>query len=196
MSRALLSSAILAICLAASPAHAAPVLLVQFAYDTGDFNIGPLPTEVPFGFWAEEGIGPTNYVGWVEEYTVNDVGMSFFAPPEMLTGGTAALMSPSAEYWLGNGGNLSTEGRLIDLPSGTGFCNGYACTTVFVPDVSQYVVTAMERTIDKLVLTLIVPDRYYGLEAAHTIRLYGERVPEPSAVALVWLALVIKNCVR
>ena len=199
MSRALLLSAILAICFAAAPAQATPIPLLEMTWQQGDFENGPLPVTVPFRFEAS-GEHSTEYLDWTTEYGPGDVAVSFMAPAQIVNGANAALADQRASYTLENGpGNfvgpvfLFVDGKQISQ----GPCDvNFFCSTFFVDDVTAHTVIAVERIIDYLILTEIEVGEHYAIAASQTIRYWGVPIPEPSSVALVLFALVIKNFVR
>jgi hypothetical protein len=143
----------------------------------------------PFQFRAyEENIFPTPvYFAWEGNYSVADVGDSFFAPPDVVNGATAALRSPTAIFDLQSGAFGFSQRRLNEVPWGVENCSGPNHTCVFVDDPSDYFVTSIERTIDMLAITAASTSTYH-IQGAQTIRLFGEHIPEPRTAALVILA--------
>jgi hypothetical protein len=100
--------------------------------------------------------------------------MSFFASPDIVEGATAARASSTAIYDLKTGGQFFSGGKDSRWNDG-------------LP--SDYSITAIERVIDKLTLTRIDASRYI-VDAAQTIRVWGEVVPEPDTAALLIIAML------
>jgi hypothetical protein len=154
----------------------AATLLVEFGHEFGmGGNPPPLPTTVPFEVQAyEENIFfPTSvYFTWVNQYSVADVGKTFLAPAGIHEGVNLALDSPTATFELQSGAFGHSTRRLSEHPPG-GECIGPNRTCVFVENPAIYYVTAVERTITKLVI-----DPNFGLiQGAQTVRIFGEPVP-------------------
>jgi hypothetical protein len=100
--------------------------------------------------------------------------MSFFASPEIVAGANAARNSTTAIYSLKTGGQFFSGGEDSRWNDG-------------LP--SDYFITAVERVIDKLVLTRIDQSRY-TVDAAQRIRVWGDVVPEPNTAALLIIAMM------
>jgi hypothetical protein len=166
--------------LAPAASDAAPILLVEFTHKVSAVEGGePLPATVPFDFDAYEPF-PLVYFSFRGEYGANDVGMTYIAPPEVVIGANQAFASPSATYLLETGpANFSSSRHLS--PSS---CQTHECLVVFVDDVTDYLVTSVERAIDQLTLTR-TQGNLYILDGAQRVRFWGERIPEPNALALL-----------
>jgi hypothetical protein len=170
--------AILAILSSFTPARgqAAPIILKELSYSDGGTQFSPPPLSLPFDFRIyEPNIFPTPvYVSWIENYSSADVGISFYAPPEIVAGASAARVSATALSLLeivGSGAFHSTEPWSPGFPSG-------------------YYITAIERVIDNLVITPIHETRY-TVQFAHRVRIWGEPIPEPRTVGLSTIGIAV-----
>jgi hypothetical protein len=160
MSRPLLLSSILAICVAA-PIHAAPMLLVEFSHSVNAVETeDPLPAAVPFGIYAGEESQPPYFI-WREEYPSSAIGTTFLAPAQVVEGANQAIASATTGYLLETGPANFSSG-------GSHFLMGNT-------------VTSVERIIDQLVITRTQGD-FYVLEAAQRIRFWGVPIPEANAI--------------
>jgi hypothetical protein len=144
--------------------HAAPIVIKELSYSDGGTQFSSVPTSLPFDFRIyEPNIFPTPvYVSWIQNYSPADVGMSFFAPPDVVAGASTARSSPTALALLeivGSGAFHSTELWQPSFPAG-------------------YYITAIERVVDNLVITPVHESRY-TVEFAQRVRIWGEPVPEP-----------------
>jgi hypothetical protein len=159
----------------AGEVRGAPIVLKEItAIGRGEQTL-PFPglplTSAPFNFQIlVENVFPTPvYAEWPENYSPAQVGMSFFAPPDVVAGATAARSSTTAVYSLQTGGQ---------------FFSGGAANLWYLELPPNYSITAMERIVDKLTLTRIDASRYI-VDAAQTIRVWGEPIPEPGTIALL-----------
>ena len=197
MSRALLLSAILAICLAAAPAVAAPTLIAEFLQEAIWFTPGnQLPTEVGFSFGVHN--QPTNATAhWSQVLTTAEIGQTFIAPMDVVADFAAIPISPQTYLVMNIGPQPGGEVQLMDLQPLPPM-NSIPVGTLHVPDVADYVISGIDRTIDDVVIEWVPTGegQYYYIGGAQTVRLYGTLVPEPSTVALGLLALAIKTFVR
>jgi hypothetical protein len=137
-------------------------------------------------FWFSASLAPDGnppLLQWFESYGMDDVGDSFFAPPEVVNNAAIALKSPSTYYIMITAGlsDPAGPGRLIDW-STSDPCN--PCATVFVSDVTAHEVSAVERVIDSLV---VEPTGFgtWVFGGKQTIRFWGEPIPEPNSLALL-----------
>lgn len=165
-----------------STAHcpASPILLAQFTLSVAAPEFGSAPPTVDFGFRAyQPGPFPTPvYFTWQEPYQVSDVGMTFLAPTEVVEGVNDARTSTSAEYSLDIGpANFATW--VLNQPS---TCD-HACLEVLVPDIAAHTIMSVERIIDQLIIT--PQGNRHFLQGKQRIRLWGEPIPEPTAVAML-----------
>jgi hypothetical protein len=135
-----------------------------------------LPLEsAPFDFRIYEPHIPAfSYAIWPEDYSPSDAGLSFFASPDIVAGANAARESTTAIYSLKTGGQFFSGGEDSRWHVGLS------------PD---FHITALERVIDKLTLTRIDASRYI-VDAAQTIRVWGEVIPEPNTAALLIIAML------
>jgi hypothetical protein len=192
--RILLAFTIFAICSLRS-AIAAPMPLIEFSYETTNFQGGLLPSAAPFSFLVEDERTPQpalKYVDWAGDYRPADVGVSFFAPAGIVAGANLGLASATALYSMKIGStNFSSSAILNALPTGTNqlACQGFPCKNPLVPNLREFTVTAVERIINELQLSNIQPNQSYLLEGKQTIRFWGVRVPEPPTCAFIvfWL---------
>jgi hypothetical protein len=198
MSRSFLAFALLTV-VRAAPAAATTVPLVEFNWQQTDFENGPLPDTVAFSYMGFKQT-PTSgqlLLDWTSQHGAADIGMSFWAAPEIVANAVAALAVPNVDYILTNGpanfiGPLNLFGA-DGIPSGpTGGCGpNQFCTNRFVPDFENYTVISLERVIDYLVLTEVQPADppfeagSYTLAASQTIRYWGIRVPESTSGVLL-----------
>jgi hypothetical protein len=172
--------------LAAAPALAAPIPLVEFTYEKqpkfgGDFPPPVRDWEFQFSAsLAPDGV-PALFV-WLGFYGMDDVGKTFPAPAHVVTGAGQALASESTNYTMFTAGfsNPGGPSRLIDMISSNP-CN--PCARIRVPDPMAYRVTAVERVIDSLIVENLGPNWVVG--GKQTIRFLGELVPEPHTVAVL-----------
>jgi hypothetical protein len=159
--------------LIANSADSAPIVLEELSATEAGQLFTALPISVPFDFRIyEPNVFPTPvYFTWFENYSAADIGKSFLAPQNVVDGAIAAFPSPTALYVLQTGGPFFTEPfrwTFVGLPLG-------------------YQITAIERVIDEIVLTPISEDRYF-VNAAQTIRIWGEPIPEPGTISFSLIA--------
>jgi hypothetical protein len=157
------------LCVVAGPANAAPILLVEFSDSVTTAELGnPSPATVPFDFDAYDPILSLTYADWRQEYGPSDVGMTFSAPAEIVTGVNQAISSPTSKYLLETGpANFSSE-RPFYLPAHT--------------------VTTVERIIDRLEILPPAGD-FYVLNAAQRVRIWGSPIPEANTISLLLIGV-------
>jgi hypothetical protein len=164
---------ILAVCSSAR-IHGAPIVIKELSYSDARTQILTSPQSLPFHFYIyEPRTEPTHvYASWLQNYSPADVGMSFFAPPEVVAGATTARNSRAALsiFEVNNGSIHSTP-----EPWWLGFRPGHY-------------ITAMEHVLDNLVISPI-DETHFTVEFAERIRVWGEPIPEPRAISLLGIAL-------
>jgi hypothetical protein len=199
MLRNILVAAVLVIVTAAR-VSAAPIPLLEMKWQQVDNENGPVPAAVEFNFAGGDTINLSYSFVWIAEHGLSDVGVSFWAPSDVVEGANTALSDPDAGYELVNGPfNPSGTFNLYDDaqdPSSEPPCpQPVQCAGVafYVDDFPSYTVTAVERVINYLVLTETEPYEppfQFGewlLESSQTIRYWG--VPEPGSVVLLSLGV-------
>lgn len=169
-----------------STCQAAPILLAEFKHDTIglELELGNVPATVPFDFEAYYTSGGTDFLSWEDDYGPMDVGMTFVAPQEIVDLATLTIAMPVFTFSLKTG-----PANFSDPMSFTfGTCGPGTCIQRFVPDLSQYTVTRVERIIDKLQLN-DAQGPFYHLSGAQTVRYWGVPVPEPFAAPLLLIGV-------
>ena len=156
------------------PADGAPMVVKQLLYDDGGQQFMELPTSLPFSFHIyEPRVFPTPvYATWLENYSPADVGKSFFAPPEVVAGATAARSSTTAL-------------AVLEVNFGSFHSTPEPWWLGFPMD---HYITAIERVVDNLVITPISQNRY-TVQFAQRVRIWAEPVPEPCTIALCAIAV-------
>jgi hypothetical protein len=193
------------LCFTCRPVTAAPIPLVEFSYvKVPQFGgVSPPPVrDWEFGFSASLALdGNPALFEWFDSYGADDVGQSFQAPVQVVSGAAQALASESTRYLMFTAGlsDPSAPGRLIDWASSSS-CN--PCAQILVADPTVYRVTAVERVINEL----IVENTGFGtwvIGGKQTIRFIGEPIPEPHSVAILALAFaycaalrIRRSCIR
>jgi hypothetical protein len=165
---------VLAVC-SSAPIQCAPIVVKELKYEDGGTQFSAPPTSLPFHFLIyEPRVFPTPvYASWVENYSSADVGKSFFAPPDVVAGATAARGSPTALVLI----EISGSGSLHSTPE--------PWWLGFPPD---HYITSIERVIDTLVITPIHETRY-TVQFAQRVRIWAEPIPEPATAALLVTAV-------
>jgi hypothetical protein len=144
----------------------------ELSYSDGGTVFAPLPTSLPFDFRIYESGTPIVHASWLENYSTVDVGMSFFAPPHVIAGATAARSSTTALSVLtvnGSGFHSTPEPWWLGIPS-------------------DHYITAIERVVDNLVIAPIHQTRYTVL-FTQRIRIWTEPIPEPRTMVLLAIVL-------
>jgi hypothetical protein len=160
----------------AAPTRSAPIVLKQLSQTDGGTQFATTPTSLPFGFFINEpNVFPTPvYASWTQNYSPADVGISFFAPADVVAGATAARSSATALAYLEvNGGVFN-----LSQPWSSGFPLNHK-------------ITAIERIVDQLVITPIHETRY-TVQFAQRVRIWGEPIPEPGTIILILVGSI--NC--
>jgi hypothetical protein len=163
-----------AVGLNAAPSHAAPIVVREISYDHGGTQASSLPTSLPFDFRIyEPTVEPTHvYTSWLQNYAPADVGMSFFAPAEVVAGATVARSSTTALV-------------VLEVNRGT-FHSTPEPWWLGIP--SDHYITDIERIVDSLVITPI-DETLYTVQFAQRLRIWAEPIPEPSTTRLLAIAL-------
>jgi hypothetical protein len=172
MLRNLLVATVLTIVVAGG-VSAAPMLLMEFthqvvAVESTEALSGPFPFRLEAyedGFGADPGYV---YFRWDDEYKASDVGMTFFAPPEVVAGASQAFASPRADYSLETG-----PGNLLHLEASDSFCQPNQCIMKHVPDLTTYWVTSVRRIIDQIEIEPL-GEVFRG---GQRIQFWGEPIP-------------------
>jgi hypothetical protein len=174
MRRTLLISLIFGVSFAA-PSKSAPIVLKELSYSDGGTQFAATPTSLPFDFRIyEPDIFPTPvYTTWLQNYSPADVGMSFFAPPEVVAGANASRTSTTAVADL--------------LVNGSAFHSDFHSVWVDFPP--GHNITAIERIVDQLVITPVHETRY-TVQFAQRVRIWGERIPEPGTILLLLIGSI------
>jgi hypothetical protein len=167
-------------CFATLSVHGAPTVVKQLSYsDGGTVPSGmvgsPPPTSVPFDFRIyEPNVFPTPvYTTWLQYYSPADVGMSFFAPPEVVAAATAARSSTTA---------------IADLEVNFGGFHQDDFGPWWVGFPPGHYITAIERVLDNLVL-IPISENLYTMQFAQRIRVWAEPIPEPRTIGLLAIAI-------
>jgi hypothetical protein len=174
--------AVIAIVFSAAPSLGAPIVAKVLSYTDGGTQFSSLPASLPFDFRIyEPTVSPTLvYTSWRQNYSPADVGKSFFAPPEIIVGATAARNSTTALVVLeitGSGAFHSTpEPWWLGFPAG-------------------HYITAIERIVDNLVITPVDQTRY-TVQFAQRVRIWTEPIPEPRTVALCAIVVSLASTYR
>lgn len=159
-----------------SVALATSVPIMEFRKLSGAFTGTPQTQPLPFGLGG--GMWPNSapqLFDWTTYHTAEDVGQSFFAPPEVVQGAQNLLYQWRAVYSIQNPFSPDQYDVLHNPPYGQDYpCDqaaSFACLTFLAPDLRDYYVTAIERTIDELTI------KPASLTAEQTITYWGDLKP-------------------
>jgi len=174
--RVLFSSLLLALCplLPTPAARAEPILLADAGlrigpYFSPSYDGGPIPMLFSIGF-AE----------WTRQLVPSDAGLMLAATPDLIAATSAAIAHPAAEI------SMRLEGAayattLDDVLDGL-WNQDFLFFHSYVPDFRSSVISDMTLTIDTFEVGGIGTN---SLEAAFTVRIFSEPVPEPASWLLV-----------
>jgi hypothetical protein len=167
---------------------AEPILLVEI-HNVGSSSL--TSGEPEMGFHFDIGIQGSD---WGVLATQNDVGKTFFAPSDLLQIYNEHLTSP--EFLFVSLTCCGATAHSFGAPPALNFGNvGRPFVTVtrvapnLGPNLVGYVLTDLTQTIDDITITH-VSDMRYNRSDAHTVRIYGEVVPEPATLLLVSTSLL------
>jgi hypothetical protein len=192
--RALLCLVISFTLASASPAE--PMLLAEL--ESHGFCYDCFPTNIRFEFAAfvVPGGGPS--VEWSLPVVQSDVGQTFSVPPNLIPTFNSALtnigeIGARTLFVVNNaidGGTVYTVGLTygtqMNVPSVT------RLAPILGPNFSGYRITDITQTIDELTIEQLSTNLYRE-QGAHTVRIYGEPIPEPQSFALMLSAVLLGN---
>jgi hypothetical protein len=143
---------------------------------------------------------PFTFVPWTLIATWDDVGKTFSAPTDLLPIFNEHLTNPGTIFVQVNccgGGShdffsppLLNTGQTIDDP---------VIITRIAPNLGPnlfgYQITDVTQTIDELTITQVSGNRY-NRRGTHTIRIWGEPIPEPHTCLLIVTGFLFCYCLR
>ena len=146
MIRSFLFPTVLSVMIAPSTV-AAPIPLVDFFHlNVMGLSVpSPPPATIPFDFEAGTSL-MGKFLSWEDDYGPGDVGMTFPAPQAVVDDANQSLVLPNVIFHLRSGPVSFSSSITINPP----FC-GPGCQ-LFVPDITRYKVTSVERFIEQLEL--------------------------------------------
>jgi hypothetical protein len=150
--------------------------------------------EMPFNF----AVGSTSF--WNLVATQSDVGKTFSAPFNLLPIYAERLTSPATIFVQINccGGGSRDFFSPPLLNTGTTIPDPVLITRVapnLGPNLVGYRVTDVTQTIDEITITQVSGDRY-NRHGTHTIRIWGDRIPEPTSSLLLVFACIFLGSLR
>jgi hypothetical protein len=169
---------------------AAPSLLVEI-HNTGLMNLTSGQPEMGFSF--NVGVQGSQ---WLFFATQADVGKTFSAPTELLPLYNQRLMSDELAFVYLTCCETNQHGIVIPPLHNQNIIDGFISAVRLAPslgpNLSGYRITDITQTIDDITITHVADIRY-NRSGAHTIRIYGEPVPEPTAFVLGLLGLAFNR---
>jgi hypothetical protein len=176
------------------PSLAEPILIVEI-HNTG---FAPLTSGQPDMYFSFRLGEPGTQ--WLMSLTEADEGMTFSAPSDLLTVYDQHLTS-SDDVFVVMGCCEDVE-HGFDSPPRLNFGNtggDFITVTRIAPNLGPnlfgYRLTEMTQTIDDITITH-VSDVRYNRSGAHTIRIYGEVIPEPATTTLIVISFLFCICLR
>jgi hypothetical protein len=158
-----------------SLAQAEAVPLLELSRDFSGLIVGaPTPTSTTLelnGNMAES--GPDTFI-WNATHSLSDVGVSYFAPPEIIAGAQKVLNVAKGYYQIGNSGQ-NTGLEIVTSPPYLNPCPTWACQVVLVPDLRDYYITAIERVVESM--SFEHRENGHVARVDHTVRYWGELKP-------------------
>lgn len=174
---------------ASIPIQAAPILLAELSYQVTrtDLDMVPdmmFPSNFPFVMTTFDPIVASSAL-WESHHSVADVGERFIASSDKVQEFDRIGLAPTTYLAMHIGAKPGPAGLLQEIVPPTGSDNDQTRGTFFVPltNIGEFRITGLERTIVSLTVTP-VDDNHYLLRAGQTVRIFGEFVPEPSAIGL------------
>jgi hypothetical protein len=181
------------------PSLAEPMLLAELESFGNCFDCFPTNIAFEFASFIVPVGGP--FVEWSLPVVPTDVDRTFSVPPDLLPTFNALLGNPAViGVRTGFSVNNAIDRRTVYTPAITfGTSTDVPSVTrlapILGPNFTGYRITDITQTIDELVIEQISSTRYRE-RGAHTIRIYGERVPEPSSLWLVGIAHLLCYTLR
>jgi hypothetical protein len=173
---------------------AEPMLLVEIHNFDSCFDCSPSGTVFDFDVLIlADPLPPQITAEWSFFGAPTDVGSTFVMPKELLPNFSTVLTHPQRIF-----GALSIFfNHTFDSPPKLNFTttNQDVVTVTRVapnlgPNLAGYRLTNITQTIDELQYTNVTPSRFRG-SGAHTIRIYGEVIPEPASFLYVASVVVL-----
>jgi hypothetical protein len=166
------------------PSHAELIAEIGINIPPAFEDSPPVTDAIIYGFVVSSNTPTLGFGEWIDEFTMNDVGTTFEAPPNMAASFARALTSPTASVTISV--HRTSYSRPLDQlqTGGWGIIDGTATFKKFVPDITKVPVTRLTMTIDAFHFERIggvVPRANIG--GGHTIRIYG--IPEPGTACLI-----------
>jgi hypothetical protein len=171
---------------------AEPILLVEI-HNVGSRSLTSGQPEMFFQF--DVGVIGSH---WLVRATQDDVGKTFSAPSDLLRIYNQYLTSP--EFVFVSLTCCDTTAHSFGSPPTLNFgtTGGFVTVTRVAPNLgpnlSRYVLTDLTQTIDEVTITPVA-DRY-NRSGAHTVRIYGEAIPEPATFLLISMCLPLCRRLR
>jgi len=123
---------------------------------------------------------PGSFATWTRQLVPSDAGLTLAATPELIARTAAAIAYPDAEISmrLERSAYATTLDDVLDGLWNQDFLFFHS----YVPDFRSSAISDMTLTIDTFEVGGIGPG---SLEAAFTVRIFGEPIPEPASWLLV-----------
>ena len=188
--RLIVCAVIVELVIARGVSSAEPTLLVELKGFGNCFDCLPTTMGFDFSVGAQNGTVGAEWSVLLQE---SDVGRTFDLPPTLLPNFNAALTYSGdlTIVTLFHGGDprtiysaALTYGSQIDVPSVA------RIAPVLGKNLSGYELSNITQTIDSIDVTAIAANRF-SIRADHTIRIFGQTIPEPGAVDLFVLGLAV-----
>jgi hypothetical protein len=166
-------------------ASAEPVLLGEWFRSQSYNQQSALPPTIPFRFTSRYDINFTEFIGgtWTQNIGHADVGQTFDAPQAVVDSLGESLRYMDVRF----GGGIGNTNLDIIAPL-SGHLQARESYTQYVSALTDYRVTRITRTIDSLILQPGSDSGNHREGGMQTVRLYGERIPEPTSVLLFALS--------
>jgi hypothetical protein len=168
-----------------SSIEAAPIPIVEF-YHRNAMAVqapSPPPATISFDFSASDLHSGLQFLSWHADYAPADVGMTFTAPHDVVDDANLSIVRPNTVFLLRSGPVSFSNSIIINSP----IC-GFGCQ-VYVPDITRYKVTSVERIVEQLEFIDQPGFGTYIYKAGQRIRYLGELIPEPSTITMVLLGV-------
>jgi hypothetical protein len=179
--------AVIIFCLLSIPCHAATQLLASL--HQGGTYAGNGYEYLPVVFMLTDSTGG-NAVGFSGSYSEADNGLVITASTSARNAMASLLYDPTAYY-------SSATGNLFSWQDTISHIWGGGLWTMYVPQrgpgLTGYPITNITETIDYVVR--FTGPRNTNTEGEHTVRIYGESVPEPSIFAMA-ISIAIFNAMK
>jgi hypothetical protein len=180
---------------------AEPTLLVEIHNFDDCFDCSPTGTFFHFNVLIlTDPLPPQIRAEWSVFGAPANVGNTFVMPNDLLPAFNTVLTHPNDIF--GSLGLFGNASHIFDSPPKLNFTttNQDFITVTRVapnlgPNLAGYRVTNITQTIDQLQYSNITPSRFRGM-GAHTVRVYGEVIPEPTSVLYMTIVFLLYFCLR